>query len=180
MTDITAAEFLRGPIKPINLDGQREFCDRYRSSVPPRKFINSAEIHGILWMTYIMSPVGFLAKLKFSSEFCGNLGIRVGCTVSVESLQLFKTHTVVVLATPACSSDYLFRCDNDQCIRKSYRCDGWKSCTDGSDENNCSELGLNTIKLIIVKCCCHPCAYAFTRIRNYNFYSKSWYFKHIF
>ena len=43
MTEITASEFLRGPIKPIKLDGQREFCDRYRSSVPPRKFINSAE-----------------------------------------------------------------------------------------------------------------------------------------
>jgi len=36
-------------------------------------------------MTYIMSSVGFLAKLKFSSEFCGKWGIRVECTVSNET-----------------------------------------------------------------------------------------------
>jgi len=31
-------------------------------------------------MTNIMSSVGFLAKLKFSSEFFGKWGIRVECT----------------------------------------------------------------------------------------------------
>jgi len=51
------------------------------SRFPLRNFINSAELRGILWMTKIMSSVGFLAKLKFSSEFCGKWGIRVECTV---------------------------------------------------------------------------------------------------
>jgi len=50
---------------------------------PPRNFINSAELRGILWMIKIMSSVGFLAKLKFSSEFCRKWGIRVECTVSL-------------------------------------------------------------------------------------------------
>ena len=88
-----------------------------------------------------------------------------------------KTHVVGVPATTACD----FRCDSGQCInnsgwcyrflcsKPSSRCNGKKQCADGSDENNCSELGLKSFKVIIVKFCCHPCAYAFTLIRNYNY-----------
>ena len=35
----------------------------------PRDFINSEELSGILWITNIISSEGFLAKLKFSSEW---------------------------------------------------------------------------------------------------------------
>jgi len=40
-----------------------------------------------------MSSVGFLAKLKFSSEFCGKWGIRVKCTVP--NMNKMKTFNLV-------------------------------------------------------------------------------------
>jgi len=99
--------------------------------------------------------------------------------VSVESLQLLKVHIVVVPATHACSSDR-FHCGSGQCIDNERRCNGWKDCTDGSDENNCSEFGqlrFRSFKLIIDKLCCHPFAYAFSRIRKYNYSSEIFIFK---
>lgn len=35
------------------------------------------------------------------------------------------------------STTQFFKCDNGNCIPKSYKCDGDNDCTDGSDENNC-------------------------------------------
>lgn len=32
------------------------------------------------------------------------------------------------------------RCQSDECIPKSLRCDGKPNCKDGSDENNCGNL----------------------------------------
>ncbi len=33
-----------------------------------------------------------------------------------------------------------FQCDNGQCVRVEWVCDGDTDCLDGSDEHNCSEL----------------------------------------
>lgn len=38
------------------------------------------------------------------------------------------------LTDSSCSG---FRCSNYQCVASSYRCDGTRDCTDGSDESNC-------------------------------------------
>jgi len=92
------------------------------------------------------------------------LGAALGISTCITTL---KVHIDVVPAAHACRSDK-FRCDSGQCIYNDWRCNGFVHCTDASDENNCSKLGLRSFKLIIVKFCCHPFANFLTRIRNFN------------
>jgi len=56
-------------------------------------------------MTKIMSSAGFLAKLKFSSEFCGKWGIRLECTVCMRlqkkgRYRAYQTHCFAQLSIP--------------------------------------------------------------------------------
>ena len=107
MTAITASEFLRGTIKPIKLDGQREISDRFCSRFHPNNFINSAEFREILWMTKIMSSVGFLAKFKYSSEFCGKWGIRVECTVDIQLIEAIIPMAMLVPYVGFCTGHFV-------------------------------------------------------------------------
>jgi len=58
-------------------------------------------------------------------------------------------HFVCCSADWKCAS-FQFKCTDGICTYKSYVCDGYADCKDGSDERNCGKLVFMTVVLVVV------------------------------
>ena len=67
------------------------------------------QLCGILQITNIIFSEGFLAKLEFSSEFCGKWGIRLECTVctNVHCVQSLEFACVTMSKKNSNNSKYI-------------------------------------------------------------------------
>ena len=60
------------------------------------------------------------------------------------------TFLFILLDFPPCHSGQ-FRCENHRCIPARWHCDGYKDCTDGTDENNCTAITCPENKFVCPK-----------------------------